>query len=126
MSPGEPPPSGAEGARATALLARYRARLAELLAAAESAAPSEPGELRAAVDHLVEALNADLLGLYRDAERGTLAAREAAILLPALEKLRNVLRHRDVRLRTIRDTLHKAVSAMPPTSQSGRSAHPPG
>ena len=106
----------AAGATATPpaaiLLIRYRTRLNALLAAAETAAPEEPGELRAAVDQLVEDLNADLLALYRAAERGILKAREAAILVPAVERLRNVLRHRDVRLCSMRDTLHKAVSGL--------------
>jgi hypothetical protein len=102
----------------TVLLTGYRTRLAALVAAAEAAAPAEPGELRAAVDQLVEELNADLLTLYRAAERGALKARDATILVPALERLRNVLRHRDVRLCSMRDTLHKAVMAVPPMSQS--------
>ena len=102
------------------LLARYRARLVELVGSAEAAAPAEPASLRAAVDLLVENLNADLLHLYRAAEQGALEARDAAILLPAFERLRNVLRHRDVRLCSMRDTLHKAVSGMPSMSQDAR------
>ncbi len=100
-----------------ALLARYRARLVELLDSAEASAPSEPASLRAAVDLLVENLNADLLNLYRAVEQGALKPRDAAILLPAFERLRNVLRHRDVRLCSMRDTLHKAVTGMPSMSQ---------
>lgn len=103
-----------------ALLARYRARLVELVADAEAAEPEEPAALRAAVDGLVETLNADLLHLYRAAEQGALKARDARILLPAFERLRNVLRHRDVRLCSMRDTLHKAVTGMPPMSQDAR------
>gem|GEM_PF-6820194 len=118
-------PAGApDAAPATALLARYRARLVALVDSAQAVAPTEPGELRSAVDRLVEELSADLLACYRAAERGELPAGEAAILLPALERLRNVLRHRDTRLRSIRDTLHKAVSAMAPMSQSAQG--PPG
>ena len=73
-----------------------------------------------AVDALVENLNADLLTLYRAVESGALKAREAAILVPAFERLRNVLRHRDVRLCSMRDTLHKAMTGMPATSQDAR------
>lgn len=102
------------------LLATYRARLVELIGTAEASAPSEPAPLRAAVDSLVENLNADLLNLYRAVESGGLKPRDAAILLPAFERLRNVLRHRDVRLCSMRDTLHKAVTGMPSMSQDAR------
>ena len=44
----------------------------------------------------------------------------ASILVPAFERLRNVLRHRDVRLCSMRDTLHKAVTGMPTVSQGAR------
>jgi hypothetical protein len=111
-------PAGAASApQASVLLARYRARLATLLAEAEAAAPVEPAALKLALDQLVEDLNADLLTVYRAAERGELAAREAAIVVPAFERLRNVLRQRDVRNGSIRDTLHKAALAMPASSQ---------
>ena len=103
-----------------ALLAQYRTRLVELIGTAEASAPSEPASLRAAVDLLVENLNADLLRLYRAVEHGALKPRDAAILLPAFERLRNVLRHRDVRLCSMRDTLHKAVTGMPSMSQDAR------
>jgi len=109
-APAAPPPDVAQ------LLARYRERLLELVALAEAAAPSEPAHLRAAVDLLVENLNDDLLKIYRATEAGALKAREAAIAVPAFERLRNVLRHRDVRLCSMRDTLHKAVTGMPPAS----------
>ncbi len=102
------------------LLAGYRAQLVDLVAIAESTAPAEPAMLRAAVDQLVENLNADLLNVYRAVEKGVLKARDAAILVPAFERLRNVLRHRDVRLCSMRDTLHKAVTGMPTVSQGAR------
>ena len=104
-------------AHPASLLAVYRTRLIELIAIAESTAPSEPALLRASVDQLVENLNADLLHVYRAAETGGLVPRDAAILVPAFERLRNVLRHRDVRLCSMRDTLHKAVTGMPTVSQ---------
>lgn len=104
-------------AHPASLLAVYRTRLIELIAIAESTAPSEPALLRASVDQLVENLNADLLRVYRAAETGKLVPRDAAILVPAFERLRNVLRHRDVRLCSMRDTLHKAVTGMPTVSQ---------
>lgn len=102
------------------LLAGYRTRLVELVTIAESTAPAEPAMLRAAVDQLVENLNADLLNVYRAAEKGVLKPRDASVLVPAFERLRNVLRHRDVRLCSMRDTLHKAVTGMPTVSQGAR------
>jgi predicted amino acid racemase len=104
----------------TELLGRYRVELLELVTIAEGAAPTEPAVLRTGVDRLVENLNRDLLELYRAAETGVLKARDSAILVPAFEKLRNVLRHRDVRLCSMRDTLHKAVTGMPAMSQERR------
>jgi hypothetical protein len=100
------------------LLTGYRDQLARLLASAEAAAPHEPPVLRAAVDSLVEALNADLLRLYRDTEARRRKSKEAAIVVPALERLRNILRHRDVRVRPMRDTLHKAVIGLPLLAQA--------
>ena len=109
-----------EPLKPAALLAQYRRRLVDLLDIAETSAPAEPAALRAAVDLLVENLNADLLNLYRAVEHGALTPRDAAILLPAFERLRNVLRHRGVRLCSMRDTLHKAVTGMPSMSQDAR------
>ena len=123
VSTRNPPASAAPQPDVAVLLARYRDRLIELVALAEAAAPAEPAHLRAAVDLLVENLNEDLLKIYRATESGALKAHEAAIVVPAFERLRNVLRHRDVRLCSMRDTLHKAVTGMPPVShgaQAGR------
>ena len=104
------------GDSATArLLAGYRRRLLDLLGRAEAAAPQEPAELRLAVAALVEALNGDLLRLYRLAESGTLTRSDQLIGVPALEKLRDTLRHRGSRLHAMSDTLHKAIAGLPAT-----------
>ncbi len=103
-------PSDTAAAR---LLADYRRRLAELLARAEASAPREPADLRLAVAALVESLNADLLRLYRLAETGTLSRTDQLIVMPALERLRDALRHRGARLAPLGDTLHKAIAVLP-------------
>jgi hypothetical protein len=104
------------------LLARYRERLARLLETATAAAPGEPPLLRVAVESLLEDLNSDLLALYRGSEARRLKPKEMAIVVPALEKLRNVLRQRDARVRSMRDTLHKAVTVLPELPQAVRNS----
>lgn len=109
-------PPTASGSTAARLLAGYRRRLVELLGRAESAAPREPAELRLAVATLVEELNDDLLRLYRVAESGTLTRGDQMIVMPALERLRDTLRHRGSRLHAMSDTLHKAIAGLPASS----------
>jgi hypothetical protein len=109
-------PPTATGSAAVRLLAGYRRQLVELLGQAESAAPREPAELRLAVATLVEAVNDDLLRLYRLAERGTLLRSDQMIVMPALERLRDTLRHRGSRVHAISDTLHKAIAGLPASS----------
>ena len=106
-------PRTADGSTAARLLATYRQRLLDLLGRAEEAAPGEPAELRLAVAALVEQLNDDLLRLYRLAENGTLTRSDQTIAVPALERLRDTLRHRGARLHAMSDTLHKAISGLP-------------
>jgi hypothetical protein len=106
-------PGTTDGSAAARLLASYRRRLVELLGRAELAAPREPADLRLAVATLVEQLNDDLLGLYRLAEDGTLTRNDQLIAMPALERLRDTLRHRGSRLHAMSDTLHKAIAGLP-------------
>jgi hypothetical protein len=106
-------PGTADDGSAARLLTSYRRRLLELLGRAESAAPGEPAELRLAVATLVEALNDDLLRLYRLAESGALARSDQTVVMPALERLRDTLRHRGSRSHAMSDTLHKALSGLP-------------
>jgi hypothetical protein len=98
---------------AARLLAGYRRRLLDLLERAEESAPREPAELRVAVATLVEVLNDDLLRLYRLAESGALTRSDQMIVMPALERLRDTLRHRGSRLHAMSDTLHKAIAGLP-------------
>lgn len=109
-------PRTASGSSTARLLAGYRRRLLELLGRAEAAAPREPAELRLAVAALVDSLNEDLLRLYRLAESGTLTRSDQQIVMPALERLRDTLRHRGSRLHAMSDTLHKAIAGLPATS----------
>ena len=98
---------------AAQLLTSYRQRLLDLLNRAEADAPHEPADLRLSVATLVEALNIDLLRLYRLAETGALTRSDQMIVMPALERLRDTLRHRGSRLQAMSDTLHKAISGLP-------------
>jgi len=98
---------------AARLLASYRRRLLDLLGRAEAEAPHEPADLRLSVATLVETLNDDLLRLYRLSETGTLTRSDQMIAMPALERLRDTLRHRGSRLHAMSDTLHKAIAGLP-------------
>jgi hypothetical protein len=97
---------------AVRLLPLYRRRLNELLRAADEAAPGEPAALCVAIGRVVADLNADLVGLYRRSEAGVLRRFDQGIVLPALERLRDVLRRRSMQIRPIRDTLRKAISEL--------------
>jgi hypothetical protein len=106
-------PRSSGDSAAARLLGSYRARLLDLLQRAEADAPREPTELRLGVATLVEALNDDLLRLYRLAESGTLTRSDQTVVMPALERLRDTLRHRGSRLHAMSDTLHKAIAGLP-------------
>lgn len=108
-------PRTTESSAAVRLLTSYRRRLVELLERAELAAPGEPAELRLAVATLVEHLNGDLLRLYQLAETGALTRGDQTIVVPALERLRDTLRHRSARPHPMSDTLHKAICVLPAT-----------
>ena len=94
-------------------LRSYRERLSQMLTWAENANPSEAGALRLAVARLVEELSRDLLHLYRKLEARELTGTDQTVVMPALERLRDVLRHWRMRARPLRDTLHKAIAAFP-------------
>jgi hypothetical protein len=94
-------------------LRSYRDRLSQMLTWAESANPADAGALRLAVARLVEELSRDLLDLYRKLEDRELTGTDQTVVMPALERLRDVLRHWRMRARPLRDTLHKAIAAFP-------------
>jgi len=102
------PESATPAARA---LASYRARLAVLLTSIERATAPEVRTLDHAVAKLVDELSVDLLRLYQKQEHHLLIETDRAVVIPALERLRDVLRHRHRRSRPFGDTVKKAIDA---------------
>jgi hypothetical protein len=105
--------SAPEATPAARTLAIYRSRLAELLTRAETAAQNGDAEIHFTVSTLVDGLSGDLMRLYDEAQRGVLTQSDRAIVLPALEFMREILRHAWSRPRALRDTLNKALAAVP-------------
>jgi hypothetical protein len=93
-------------------LAGYRTRLMDLLMRAESC-QREDAEIHFAVSRLVDRLSLDLIDLYDDLARGALAQADRVTVLPALELMREVLRHAWRRPRPLHDMLHEALAPMP-------------
>jgi hypothetical protein len=102
-----------ETTSAARTLAIYRSRLAELLVRAETAAQNGDAEIHFTVSTLVDRLSGDLMRLYDESQRGVLTQSDRTIVLPALEFMREVLRHAWSRPRALRDTLCKALAAVP-------------
>jgi hypothetical protein len=105
--------NSAEATSAARTLATYRSRLAELLARAETDAQNDDAEIHFTVSTLVDRLSSDLMRLYDESQRGLLTQSDLATVLPALEFMREVLRHAWSRPRALRDTLYKALAAVP-------------
>src|ERR1700688_2381121 len=103
--------SAAESTLAVRTLEIYRTRLADLLVRTESVGQNGDVEIHLAVGALVNQLSVDLIRLYDDLARGALAQSDRVSALPTLERLREVLRHRWSRPRTLRDTLRKAPAS---------------
>jgi hypothetical protein len=103
----------AEATPAARMLASYRTRLAELLARAETAGQNGNPDIHLAVGALVERLSFDLIQLYDHSERGLLAESDRITVVPALELMREILRHAHRRPRSLRDTLHMALAPIP-------------
>jgi hypothetical protein len=93
-------------------MARYRQRIRALLDVAERS-PEAGARLEALAYDLAEELNADLLRLYTLGAAGQLAAVERITVLPALERLRDILRFRGRSPRSLRDVLQKASAELP-------------
>ena len=93
----------------------YRAWLIRIIDVAERRTPVAARDASRATADLVERLNSDLLSLYRRRESGTLAIGEQTVLVPTLERIRNVLRFRTSRKRSIEDTLRQAVTQLSQT-----------
>lgn len=103
---------------ALCLLSRYRQKISTLLDLAERS-PESAAHLEAQAYDLAEDLNTDLLRLYSLSAAGKLATVERLTVLPALERLRDILRFRGRSHRSLRDVLQKA-SAELPDSGGGR------
>jgi hypothetical protein len=110
-------PTAIEATPAARSLAIYRARLAVLLARADVAAQNGEAEIHFTVSTLVDRLSGDLMRLYDDSQRGALSPSDRATVLPALEFMREVLRHAWSRPRALRDTLQKALAVIPGSPQ---------
>jgi hypothetical protein len=108
--------SASEATPAARTLAIYRSRLAELLTRAETAAQNGDAEIHFTVSTLVDRLSGDLMRLYDESQRGVLTQSDRATVLPALELMREILRHAWSRPRALRDTLNKALAAVPDRS----------
>jgi len=88
-------------------------RLADLSARAETAAQNGSAEIHFAVSRLLERLTVDLIRLYDDSQRGLLAQTDRVTVVPTLESMREVLRHSWSHPRSLRDTLCRALAAVP-------------
>jgi hypothetical protein len=98
-------PTAIEATPAARVLAMYRTRLAVLLARADIAVQNGEAEIHFTVNTLVDRLSADLMRLYDESQRGALSSSDRDTVLPALEFMREVLRHAWSRPRALRDTL---------------------
>ena len=104
-------PAGAT--RAARTLVMYRTRIASLLARAETAGQCEDSEIHFAVATLVDGLSYDLIQLYDELARGALGQSDRVTVLPALELIREVLRHAWRRPCLLSDILQKALESIP-------------
>lgn len=94
-------------------LSIYRVRLEDLLTRVEDGSGEEQTNVRFALGTLIEQLSTDLMFLYYESARGGLTEDDRSIVLPALERIRDVLRRAHRRPVSLRDALHKAIAAMP-------------
>jgi hypothetical protein len=91
----------------------YRTRLTDLLARAETVVQNGDAEIHFTVSTLVDRLSGDLIRLYDDSLRGALTQSDRVTVLPALEIMREVLRHAWSRPCALHETLSKALAAIP-------------
>ncbi|MGA2779233.1 MAG: hypothetical protein ABSF94_16870 [Steroidobacteraceae bacterium] len=98
---------------AARLLSLYRIRLEELLTRLEVGSRDQESNIRFVLGTIIEQLGTDLMSLYHESARGSLIHSDQTIVLPALERMRDVLRRAHRRPVPLRDALHKAIAAMP-------------
>jgi hypothetical protein len=101
------------GTPAAVALAAYRERLVGILTSIESADSPGPRVLHIAVAQLLENLSHNLAHLYLQRGSPELSDTDQAIVIPALERMRDVLRHRRRPSNRLSDTLHEAIAAYP-------------
>lgn len=94
-------------------LSLYRARLKDLLDQVDNSDGREETNIRFSLGTLIEQLSTELMLLYYESARGGLVHSDQTIVLPALERMRDVLRRAHRRPLPLRDALHKAIAAMP-------------
>ena len=99
--------------RARALLARYRERIAGVLRISELESPSSLAMAHHAAATLIDDLTHDIMRFYVRDRRGELTALERDEVMPCLERLRDILRHRREGPQDLRDRLRKAANAAP-------------
>lgn len=102
-----------EATFAARTLSIYRTRLEDLLAKVEDGWGHDDPKARFTLGTLIEQLSTDLMFLYYESARGSLTEDDRAIVVPALERIRDVLRRAHRRPLPLRDALHKAIAAMP-------------
>ena len=101
--------------RAEKVMSVYRSLLIDLLTRAEARDAPDEAAIALAFARLVDKLGADLVRLYQEQASGQLSDTDQRIVLPALERMRNVLRRAHRRTLSLRDTLHKALNASAPS-----------
>jgi hypothetical protein len=94
-------------------LSLYRARLKDLLDQVDNSDGREETNIRFSLGTLIEQLSTELMLLYHESARGGLVHSDQTIVLPALERMRDILRRAHRRPLPLRDALHKAITAMP-------------
>jgi len=94
-------------------LSLYRARLKDLLDQVDNSDGHGEANIRFSLGTLIEQLSTELMLLYYESTRGGLVHSDQTIVLPALERMRDVLRRAHRRPLPLRDALHKAIAAMP-------------
>jgi hypothetical protein len=104
--------SASEATFAARLLLSYRTQLADLLTRAEAAGRNAESEINHAVGTLLWQLSIDLIELYQEAARGALTHSDTVTVVPALERMRDVLRSARRHPRPLRDILHKAIATI--------------
>jgi hypothetical protein len=104
-----PDPIDARDVKSLRLVSRYRDRLREILKLAEIETPSSQQQARRHVAALVDELTRDIVRFYDQGTPDSLTPLQRTAVLPALKRLRDILRNSKSSRRGLRDTLLKAA-----------------